>query len=81
MGLEPVKHWSGYEVLDMWVIVTNWNVLNACMSAMQDQNFLWSKTYKIKGIHSIGFFYNFLLPPSNFLTGAAFRYSIFNLFG
>lgn len=65
----------------MWIMVINWNVLNACMSAVQDQNLLWSQTYKIKGIHSIGYFYNFLLPLFNFLTGAAFGWIIFDLFG
>lgn len=64
----------------MWIIVSNWNVLNACISAVQDQNRLWSQTYKIKGIHSVGYFYAFLLPPFSFLAGAAFGYIIFDLF-
>lgn len=63
----------------MWI--TNWKVLNACVSAVQAQNLLWSQTYKIKGICSIGYFYNIPSPPFHFLKGEGFAKIIFDLFG
>lgn len=63
----------------MWI--TNWNVLSACVSAVQAQNLLWSQTYKIKGIHSTDYFYNFFLPAFHFLKGEGFAQIVFDLFG
>lgn len=65
----------------MWI--ADWNVLNAYMSAVQAQNLLWSQTYKIKWICSVGYFYNYFfpLPPFHFLKGEGFSQIIFELFG
>lgn len=54
------------------------------MGAVQAQNLLWSQNYKIKGICSIGNFYNFLLSPfflSIFSKEEDFARIIFDLFG